>query len=181
MPNATTTNADRPQSNSHRCKKPGHYRNQCRLLKRQKELFENTQNLPGSKNSAAKKSIPNNNTNQNDNNNYYKNSKRAERKQKTVDPSCETCGKTNHSTQKCYYGANVTNRPPLRHKRPKRQNQVQKRAKQNDSNESTQAAAQNLNQKCHVFTPELRLTDRRLPNFQQPLSCLAATAGDLFN
>ena len=31
---------------------------------------------------------------------------------KTVHPPCETCGKTNHSTKKCYYEANAANRPP---------------------------------------------------------------------
>ena len=31
----TNTNADRPKPTCHHCKKPGHYRNQCRLLKKQ--------------------------------------------------------------------------------------------------------------------------------------------------
>ena len=48
-----------------------------------------------------------------------------------------------------------------RHVRPERQNQVPERANLNDSKEVPQAAAQNLNEKCHVFTPELRPTDRR--------------------
>ena len=78
-------------------------------------------------------------------NNHNKNSNRAERKPKTVYPPCETCGKTNHSTEECYKGANAANRPPPRQRRPERQNQVQKRANQNDSKEITQAAAQNLN------------------------------------
>ena len=33
---ATNTNADRPKPTSQHCKKPGHYSNQCRQLKRQK-------------------------------------------------------------------------------------------------------------------------------------------------
>ena len=74
-----------------------------------------------------------------------KNSNKAERKPKTVYPPGETCGKTNHSTEKCYYGANAANRPPPRQKRPERQTQVQERANQNDPNENTQAAAQNMN------------------------------------
>ena len=88
---------------------------------------------------------------------------------KTVYPTCETCGKTNHSTKKCYYGTNAANGPPPRHRRSERKNQAQQRANESNSNENTQAAAQNKNWKWHVFIPEVRLTDRRLPNFQQSL------------
>ena len=62
--------------------------------------------------------------------------------EKNVYPRCETCGKTNHSREKCYHGANAANRPPPRQRRPETQNQVQEIANQNDSNETTQAAAQ---------------------------------------
>ena len=138
----TNTNADRPKPTCHHCKKPGHYRNHCRLLKKQRETTENNQNNPGNKNNDANTSKPNSNANNNNNN---RNNNRAERKPKTVYPPCETCGKTNHSTEKCYFGANAANRPPPRHRRPERQNQVPERANQNDSNEAPQAAAQNLN------------------------------------
>ena len=141
--NTAKTNDGRSKPTCHHCKKPGHYRNHCRLLKKQREQTENNQNNPGSKSSDANTSNPNSNVN--NNNNHNKNNKKAERKPITVYQPCETCGKTNHSTEKCYYGANAANRPPPRHKRPERQNQVQKRAIQNDSNETTQAAAQNLN------------------------------------
>ena len=137
----TNTNAYRPKPTCHHCKKPGHYRNQCRLLKKQREQTENNQNTPGNKNSDA--NTPNPNSNLNNNNNRNRN--RAERKQKTVYPPCETCGKTNHSTEKCCFGANAANRPPPRHRRPERQNQVSERANQSDNNEAPQAAAQNLN------------------------------------
>ena len=138
------TIVDRPKLTCHHCKKLGHYRNQCRLLKRQKEQSEGTQNIPGNKNIGAINSIPNNNTNKiSNNNNNYRNTNTAEGKQKGVHPPCETCGKTNHSTEKCYYGANAANGPPPRQRRPERQNQVQERGNQNDSNEATQAAAQN--------------------------------------
>ena len=109
-------NADRPKPTFLHCKKPGHYRNISALLKRQKEQSENTQIDPGNKNSGAKYSIPSNKTNKN--NNKYKNSDEPERKLKTVYPLCETCGKTNHSTEKFYYGANSANRPAPRHRRP---------------------------------------------------------------
>ena len=122
--------------------KPRHYRNQCRLLKRQKKQSENTQINPGITNSSIKSSIPNNNTKKNNNHNNYKNSNRALKKPKTVYPTCETCGKTNHSTGKCYFGTNAANKRPPWHIRPERQNQIQERANQNDSNETTQAAIQ---------------------------------------
>ena len=114
----TNNNADRPKPKCHHCKKPGHYRNQCRLLKKQLEQTENNQNNPGNKNSDTNTSNPNSNVN---NNNKNRNSNRAERKPKTVYPPCETCGKTNHSTEKCYFGAKAANRPPDRHRRPERQ------------------------------------------------------------
>ena len=138
----TNTNADRPKPTGHHCKKPGNYRNQCRLLKKQREQTENDQNNPGNKNGAANTSNPNSNVNKNNNKNK---SNRAENKPKTVYPPCETCGKTNHATEKGCFGANAANRPPPRHRRPERQNQVSEKANQSDSNETPQAAVQNLN------------------------------------
>ena len=107
---ATNNNADRPKPTCHHCKKPRHYRNQCRLLKKQREQTENTQNIPGKRNSDANNSIPDNNTNNNNRINY-KNCNSAEGKPKTVYPPSETCGKTNHSAERCYVGANAANRP----------------------------------------------------------------------
>ena len=121
----TNTNADRPKPTCHHCKKPRNYRNQCRLLKKQREQTENNQKNPGNKNSAANTSNPNGNVSNNNNN---KNSNKAERKPKTVYQPCETCGKTNHSTEKSYFGANAANRPPPWHRRPERQNQVPEKA-----------------------------------------------------
>ena len=141
--NTVNANADRAKPTCHYCKKPGHYKNQCRSLKKQREQTENNQNNPGNKSSDANTSNPNGNVNNPNNNN--RNSNRAERKPKTVYPPCETCGKTNQSTERYYHGANAANRPPPRQGRPERQNQVQERAVQNDSNENKQAVAQNLN------------------------------------
>ena len=75
----TNIYADRPKPTCHHCKKPGHYRNQCRLLKKQREETENNQNNPGNRNSDTNTSNPNSNINKNNNNN---NSNRAERKPK---------------------------------------------------------------------------------------------------
>ena len=141
--NTVNVNADRTKPTFHYCKKPRHNKNQCRLLKKQREQTENNQNNSGNKNSKANTSNPNSNVNNPNNNN--RNSNKAERKPITVYPPCETCGKTNHSTEKGYNGANAANRPPPRQRRPERQNQVKERANQNDSNETIQAAAQNLN------------------------------------
>ena len=111
--------------------------------KKQREQTENNQNIPRNKNSDA--NTFNMNINVKNHNNKNKNSNRAERKPKIVYPPCETCGKTNHSTEKCYYGANAANRPPPRHRRPERQNQVKEPASQNGSNETAQAPNQNIN------------------------------------
>ena len=39
------------------------------------------------------------------------NKNESDRKSRTLYPPCETCGKTNHSTERCYVGANAANRP----------------------------------------------------------------------
>ena len=62
--------------------KPGHYRNQCRLLIKQREQTEIIQYNPGNKNSDVNTSNPNGNVNNPNNNN--RNSNRAEKKPKTV-------------------------------------------------------------------------------------------------
>ena len=80
------------------------------MLKKQREQTENTQNNPGKGNSDADNSIPDNKTHNNNHINY-KNCNRAEGKPETVYPPSETCGKTNHSAQRCYVGANSANRP----------------------------------------------------------------------
>ena len=47
--NTVNENADRPKLTCHHCKKPGYYRNQCRLFKKQRKQSESNQNTPGSK------------------------------------------------------------------------------------------------------------------------------------
>ena len=46
-----------------------------------------------------------------DTNDSNPNNHKNGRKSRTLYPSCETCGKTNHSTERCYVGANAANRP----------------------------------------------------------------------
>ena len=70
--NTANASAGRTKPTCNCCKKPGHYRNQCRLLKKQREQTENNQNNPGNKNSDANTSNSNGNVN-NPNNNKNKN------------------------------------------------------------------------------------------------------------
>ena len=49
--NNVNANADRTKPTCHYCKKPVHYKDQCRLLKKQREQTESNQNNPGNKNS----------------------------------------------------------------------------------------------------------------------------------
>ena len=49
--------------------------------------------------------------NNSDTNDYNPNNHKIDRKSRTLYPPCETCGKTNHSTERSYVGANAANRP----------------------------------------------------------------------
>ena len=46
-----------------------------------------------------------------DTNDSNPNNHKNDRKYETLYPPCDTCGKTNHSTERCYVGANAANRP----------------------------------------------------------------------
>ena len=46
-----------------------------------------------------------------DTNDSNPNNHKIDRKSRTLYPPCETCGKMNHSTERCYVGANAANRP----------------------------------------------------------------------
>ena len=151
MPINTVTQQP-PQQNSnkfrptcHHCKKPGQYQNQCRQLKRKKDQKRNNTNSANNNNGSAQtNSNPNNNkvTNNTKGNNI---NNHRDRKLRPVLPLWETCGRNNHSTEKCYFGANAANRPPPRNRRPEGQNQGQQNSAQSNSNGNFQAAAQALN------------------------------------
>ena len=147
MKQDTQQNSEKPKPTCHHCKKPGHYRNQCRQLKREKDQVQNkTDSAANNKNNngcAQTNSNPNhkaplankaNNTNN-----------QRDRKPRPVFPPCETCGRTNHSTERCFLGANAANRPPPRNRWPEGQNQAQQRITQNNSDGNVQALAQPLN------------------------------------
>ena len=139
-------NSDKPKPTCHHCKKPGHYRNQCRQLKREKDQVQkSTDSAANNKNnngSAQINSNPNHKASIGNKANNTNNQR--DRRPRPVFPSCETCGRTNQSTKKCYLGANAANRPPHRNRRPEGQNQVQQRKTQNNSDGNVQAAAQTL-------------------------------------
>ena len=143
---APQQNSNKPRPTCHRCKKPGHYQNQCRQLKREKDQTRNNTNSANNNGSAQTNSNPNNNHNKVANNTKGNNiNNQRDRRPKPVFPPCETCGRTNHSTEKCYLGANAANRPPPRNRRLEGQNQSQQNNAQNNSDGNVQAPAQALN------------------------------------
>ena len=74
-----------------------------------------------------------------DTNDSNPNNHKNDRKSRTLYPPYETCGKTNHSTERCYVGANAAKRPPPWKNKPQEQ----------DTHDSitgcVQATAQHLN------------------------------------
>ena len=122
---ATNSKTEKPNPTRHHCKKPGHHRNQCCQLRIEKDQTEGTKNSAGNNNNGQTNSNPNNSNANNRNNNKTHN--RNDRKPQTFYPPCETCGKANHSTEKCFSGANASIKPPPRHRRPigQSQNQLQ--------------------------------------------------------
>ena len=166
---APQQDSNQPKPTFHQCKKPGHYQNQCSQHKREKDQTRNNTNSSNNNNGNAQtNSNPNKKTANNTKANNIKNQR--DRRPRPPFPPRETCGRINHSTEKCYLGANAANRPPARNRRPEVQNQVQRRNAQSNSDGNVQSAAQTLNKPRHVFTPELHETDRRQmkhPNFHQ--------------
>ena len=112
MQQDTQQNTGKPKPTCHHCKKPGHYRNQCHQLKREKDQGQNnTDSAANNKNnngSAPTNSNPNHKApvaNKANNTNNQRG-----RRPRPVFPPCDTCGRTNHSTERCYLGANAANR-----------------------------------------------------------------------
>ena len=141
---APQQNSYKPRPTCYHCKKPGHYQTHCRQLKREKEQARNNTNSANNNNGSAQ-------TNPNPNNKVANITKgnniniQRDKRPRHVFPPCETCGRTNHSTEKCYLGANAANRPPPRNRRPEGQNQSQQNNAQNNSDGNVPAAAQALN------------------------------------
>ena len=56
-----------------------------------------------------------------DTNDSNPNNHKNDRNSRTLYHPCDTCGKTNHSTEGCYFGANAANRPLLWKNKPQEQ------------------------------------------------------------
>ena len=141
---APRQNSNKPRPTCHHCKKPGHYQNQFRQLKREKYRTQNTTKTANNNNGSAQtNSNPINNKVANNTKGKNGNNQR-DRSSRLVFPSCETCGRTDHSTEKWYLGANAANRPPLRNRRQEGQNQDQQNNAQSNSDGNVQAAAHAL-------------------------------------
>ena len=143
---ATEQNSEKPEPTCHHCKKPGHYRNQCRQLKREKEQVRTNMNSAANNNNNNGSAQTNSNANNKVSNNTNANNTNKQRdgRSRPVYPACETCGRTNQSTEKCYLGANAANRPLSRNRQPEGQNQVQQRNAQSNLDGNVQAADQTL-------------------------------------
>ena len=181
----TQQNPEKPKSTWHHCKKLGHYQTQCHQLKREKDQVQNNTNSSGNnnKNNNGGPTISNSKNKTPHNTNSNKTNNRNDRKLRPVYPPCETCAKTKYSTKRSYFGGNAADRPPPWNRRLDRQNQVQQKQAQNNSDVNYRAAAQTLNEKCHVFPPELRMADRRQlkqQNFNYSQGCLAATPRGIY-
>ena len=141
---AQQQNSNKPKPTCHPCEKQGHYQNQCRQLKREKDQTRNkTIGANNNNGSAQTNSNPNNKVANKTKANNINNQRN--RRCRPDFPPCETCGRTNHSREKCYLGAKAANRPPQRNRRPEGQNQGKQNNAQSNSDGNVQAAAQTLN------------------------------------
>ena len=141
----TQQNSEKPKQTCHHCRKPVHYRNQCRQLKRERDQTRKSTNRADKSNGGGQANPNYNNGKVSSDTSANNTNNQKDKRSRTVYPPCETCGRTNHSTEKCYLGANAADRPPPRNRRPEEQNQVQQRNAQRNSDENVPAAAQTLN------------------------------------
>ena len=95
------------------------------------QQIEGNQNIAGKINSDTNASNPNNN--------------KTDRKSETVFSPYETCGKTNHTVERCYVGANAANRPLPWKNKPGGQIGPLKQGAQYMIPDCVLAAAQSLN------------------------------------
>ena len=108
---APQQNSEKPKPTCHHCQKPCYYENQCLQLKREKDQKRtNTNSASNNSGSAQTNSNPDNTVSNNTKANNTNNQR--DRSSRPGFPPGETCGRTNHSTEKCYLGASAANRPP---------------------------------------------------------------------
>ena len=91
---------------------------------------------------------------------------KIDRNCRTLYPPCETCGKTNHSTERCYVGANAANRPLPWKNKPQEQ----------DAHDSiTGCVRATANILTRIATFSLRNSDWQTRNHQKkipPIPCV---------
>ena len=101
------------------------------------ETVTHKQQIEGNKENAG-----NINSDTNDSN---PNNHKIDSKSRTLYRPCETCGKTNHSTERCYVGANAANRPLPWKSKPEGQSGHHQQDAQNSITGCVLATAQHLN------------------------------------
>ena len=109
----------KPNSLCHHCSKPGFYKNSCRQPNKQYKQAADTKNSSGTKHHTTTNSYSNTISKN------CKSNNKNDKKLRIVYFSCEKCGKTTHSSERCYLGAKAQNKPPLRNRR---QIQVQQKS-----------------------------------------------------
>ena len=80
-----------------------------------------------------------------DTNDSNPNNHKVGRKSITLYPPCETCGKTHHSTERCFVGANAENRQLPWKRKPEGQSGHHQQDAQNSITGCVLARAQHLN------------------------------------
>ena len=105
--------------------------------KSQMNTVTHKQQIEGNKDDAG-----NINSDTNDSN---PNNHKIGRKSRTLYPPCETCGKTDHSTERCYVGANAENSPLPWKSKPEGQSGHHQQDAQNSMTGCVLARAQHLN------------------------------------
>ena len=142
----TQQDSKKPKPTCHHCKKPGLSEPLPSIQTKKARARKNMNSADNYKkiNGGGQTNVKSHNKISNKNN-ANNTEKQKDRKPPLVYPPCETCGKTNHSTENCCFGANAQNRPPPRKKRPDEQNQVEQRNAQSNLDGNVQATAQTLN------------------------------------
>ena len=141
--NTVNANADRAKPTCHYCKKPGHYKNQSRLLIQQREQTENNKDNPGNKavmpiplTRTATSTILTTTTGTV--------TEPKESQKLFTHPVRHVVRQTIQQREAIMEPMQPIDRLPGREDR-KHKTRIQERGFQNDSNENSQAVAQNLN------------------------------------
>ena len=98
---ATQQNSEKSKPTSHHCKKPGHYRNQCRQLKREKKQAQHNMDSADNNNGNGQTNSNSNNKASNKSNANNTNNQRDRRSRPVYPPAVELTT----LREKCYLGA----------------------------------------------------------------------------